>query len=68
MAARLMKRKNKLKATAVKIGSTIGRVDGAAHKAADRATTAAKVAKKELVGLSKHLSKSSQRVKVALKG
>jgi hypothetical protein len=67
MATRLTKR-NKLKATAVKIGSTIGKVDGAAHKAADRATTAAKVAKKELVGLSKHLSKSSQRVKVALKG
>jgi hypothetical protein len=67
MATRLTKRSN-LKVTAVKIGSTIGKLDGAAHKAAGRATTAAKVAKKEFVGLSKHLTKSSQRVKLALKG
>lgn len=67
MATRLVKR-NRLKATAVKIGSTMGKVDGAAHRAADRATTAAKVAKKELTGLSKHLNKSAKRVQVALKG
>ena len=67
MAIRTRKR-SKLKATAVKIGSTMGKVDGAAHKAAGIATTAVKVAKKEFAGLSKHLNKSSQRVKLALKG
>jgi hypothetical protein len=64
---RLAKR-NKLRTTAVKIGSTIGRVDGAAHKAARRARTAVKVAKREFVGLSKQLNKSSKRLTLALKG
>jgi hypothetical protein len=67
MATRLAKR-NKLKVAAVKIGSAIGKVDGAAHKAADRATTAVKVAKREVTGLSKHLNKSAKRLQVALKG
>lgn len=67
MATRMRKR-SKLKTTAAKIGSTIGKVDGAAHKAAGIATAAVKVAKKEFVGLSKHLNKSSQRMKLALKG
>lgn len=67
MAIRLAKR-NKLKATAVRIGSAIGKVDGAARKAARRATTAVKVAKREFTGLSKQLNKSSQRVKLALRG
>ena len=65
MATRSAKR-NKLKATAVKIGSTIGKVDGAAHLAVHRATAAMKVAKKEFIGLSKRLKKSSKRVKLAL--
>jgi hypothetical protein len=57
-----------LKSTAVKIGSAIGMVDGVAHKAARRATTAVKVAKRELAGLSKQLNKSSKRLTLALKG
>lgn len=67
MATRLAKR-NRLKSAAVKIGSTIGKVDGAAHDAAHRATSAVKVAKKEFTGLTKHLNKSAKRVQVALKG
>ena len=67
MAIRLTKR-NKLRATAVKIGSTVGKVDGAAHEAVHRAAAAAKVAKREFVGLSKQLNKSGKRLKLALKG
>jgi hypothetical protein len=69
MAARTrtMKR-NKLKTTAVKIGSAIGRVDGAAHNAARRAGTAVKVAKREFAGLSKQLNRSGKRLTLALKG
>lgn len=75
MAARTRTAKRKtlkttaaLKSTAVKIGSAMGRVDGAAHNVARRATTAVKVAKREFAGLSKQLNKSSKRVTLALKG
>ena len=66
--------KNRLKDAAVKIGSAVGRVDGAAHKAALKAAQAAKVARQELIDLEKHvdalkkqLKKSTKRLKSALK-
>jgi hypothetical protein len=66
LRSRLAKR-SKLKATAVKIGSTIGRVEGAAHQGARKAASAIKVAKTEISGLTKQLNKSSRRLKLALK-
>ena len=69
-----MARKNSLKDAAMKIGGAVGRMDGAAHKAASKAAKAAHVAKLELVELSKQvdalkkqLKKSSNRLKSALK-
>lgn len=69
-----MAKKNKLTEAAVKIGSAVGRVDGQAHKAMDKATHAAHVARLELTALSKQvdalkkqLLKSSNRLKSALK-
>ena len=65
---------SKLKDAAVTIGSAIGRADGTAHKAVHRAAKAAHVAKQELNALSKQvdalkkqLTKSTSRLKVALK-
>jgi hypothetical protein len=69
-----MAKKSKLKDAAVQIGSTIGRVDGQAHKAVYKAAKAAHVAKLELIALSKQvdalkkqLQKSSNKLKSALK-
>ena len=69
-----MAKKNKLRDAAVKIGSAAGRVDGTARKAAHKAAVAARVAKLELIELSKQvealkkqLAKSSKRLQSALK-
>jgi phage-related minor tail protein len=69
-----MAKKNRLRDAAVKIGSTVGKVDAAAHKAALKAARAAHVAKQELIELSKQvealkkqLKKSTQKLKGALK-
>jgi len=69
-----MAKKNKLKDAAVKIGSTAGMVDGTAHKAARKAAAAVRVAKLELIEVSKQvevlkkqLKKSSKRLQSALK-
>lgn len=69
-----MATKNKLKDAAVKIGAAVGKMDGTAHKAADKAVKAAHVARQELVELSKQvdvlkkrLTKSTKRLKSALK-
>jgi hypothetical protein len=70
--------KNRLRDAAVKIGSAVGKVDStahkAAHKAARKAARAAKVARQELVDLTKQvdalkrqLEKSTKRLKSALK-
>ena len=69
-----MAKKNELRDTAVRIGSAIGKVDSAAHKAALKAAGAAHVARQELTALGKQvdalkrqLEKSTQRLKSALK-
>ncbi len=69
-----MAKKNKLTDAAVQIGSVMGRVDGKAHKAVNKATKAAHVARLELIALSKQvdalkkqLKKSSSRLQSALK-
>jgi len=66
--------KNRLRNAAVKIGSAVGRIDGAAHKAALRAAQAAHVARQELIDLEKQvdalkrqLKKSAKRLRSALK-
>jgi len=66
--------KNRLRDAAVKIGSAVGKVDGRAHKAAFKAAKAARVAKLELIELSKQvdalkkqLEKSTKHLKNALK-
>lgn len=69
-----MAKKSMLKDAAVKIGSTAGKIDGKAHKAALKAATAAHVLREELAemakqvdALKKQLEKSSNRLKSALK-
>jgi hypothetical protein len=69
-----MAKKNRFKDAAMKIGSAVGRIDGTAHKAAYRAAKAARVAKLELIELSKQvnalkkqLEKSAKHLKNALK-
>ena len=64
---------NRLRDAAVKIGSAVGKVDSTAHKAALKAARAAKVARQELVDLTKQvdalkrqLMQSSKRLKTAL--
>ena len=69
-----MARENRLKDAAVKIGSTVGKADAAAHTAAHKAAKAAHVAKQELVELTKQvealnrqLKKSAKRLRRALR-
>jgi hypothetical protein len=69
-----MANKNKLRDAAVKIGSTVGKVDAAAHRAALKAARAAHVARQELIEVSKQvealksqLKKSTKKLKSALK-
>lgn len=69
-----MNKNNRFRDTAVKIGSAVGRLDGRAHKAAQKATKAAHVAKQELAEVTKQLdalkaqlAKSSKRLQAALK-
>ena len=69
-----MARNHKLKNAAVKIGTVVGKVDGKAHKSAQKAVRAVKVAKAELnelvkqvEALKKQLAKSSKRLQHALK-
>ena len=69
-----MAAKSKLTDAAVKIGSAVGKADGTAHKAANKALKAAHVARVELMELSKQvealkkqLKKSTGRLKSALK-
>ena len=66
--------KNRFRDAAMKIGSAVGRADATAHKAAYKAAKAARVAKLELIELSKQvdaltkqLKKSTQKLKNALK-
>jgi hypothetical protein len=72
--AKKSKLENRLTDAAVKIGSVAGKMDGTAHRTAEKATRAAKVAKKELVALGKQmdaltaqLKKSRERLQRALK-
>ena len=69
-----MAKKNKLRDAAVAIGSAVGKADGTAHKAVQKAANAAHVARLELIELSKQvdalkkqLTKSTKRLKSALK-
>jgi predicted translin family RNA/ssDNA-binding protein len=69
-----MAKKNKLRDAAVAIGSAVGKADGTAHYALHKAANAAQVAKQELSELSKQvdalkkqLTKSTNRLKSALK-
>jgi hypothetical protein len=69
-----MAKKNKLKDAAVKIGSAVGKAEGRAHQAAQKAAKAVDVAKLELIevtkqveALKKQLTKSSKRLQSALK-
>jgi hypothetical protein len=66
--------KSRFRDAAVKIGSAVGKADATAHRAAYKAAKAARVAKLELVELSKQvdalkkqLEKSAKRLKDALK-
>jgi len=66
-------KKSRLRDAAVKIGSTVGKADAAAHTAAHKAAMAAHVARQELVELGKQvdalkrqLKKSTKRLKRAL--
>jgi len=67
-------KKDRLRDTAVKIGTAAGRMDRKAHQAAQKAAKAAEVARGELRLLSKQvealknqLNKSAKRVQSALK-
>jgi hypothetical protein len=69
-----MAKKNKLRDAAVAIGSAVGRADGTAHHAVNKAAKAAHVARLELIALSKQvdalkkqLMKSTKRLKSALR-
>lgn len=69
-----MANRNRLRNAAVKIGSAVGKVDGAAHRAALKAAQAAHIAREELMdlekqvdALKKQLAKSTKRLKSALK-
>jgi hypothetical protein len=69
-----MAKKNTLRDAAVAIGSAVGKADGTAHHAVNKAAKAAHVARLELTALSKQvdalkkqLTKSTQRLKSALK-
>ena len=69
-----MNKNNRLRDTAMKIGAAAGRLDGRAHKAAQKATKAVHVAKAELAEVTKQLdalktqlAKSSKRLQAALK-
>jgi hypothetical protein len=69
-----MAKKSRLTTAAVQIGSAVGKVDGTAHRTADKAVKAAHVARQELMELSKQvdaltqqLKKSTKRLKAALK-
>jgi hypothetical protein len=70
----IMANKNKLKDAAMKIGRTVGRIDGTAHKAARKAAAAIDVAKgelndvtKQVEALKKQLAKSTKRLQAALR-
>jgi hypothetical protein len=65
---------NRLRDTAAKIGAAAGRLDGRAHKAAQKAAKAVSVAKvelaevtKQLEALKKQVAKSSKHLQAALK-
>jgi hypothetical protein len=62
-----MARKNKLKDTAVKIGSAVGRADGKAHKAVRVAKQELTELSKQVESLRKQLKKSTQKLQGALK-
>jgi predicted translin family RNA/ssDNA-binding protein len=70
----IMANKNKLKSAAARIGATVGRIDGTAHKAAHKASVALDVAKgelndvaKQVEALKKQLAKSSKKLQAALR-
>jgi hypothetical protein len=69
-----MNKNNRFREAAVKIGAAAGKLDGRAHKAAQKAAKAAHVAKLELAQVTKQLdalksqlAKSSKRLQAALK-
>lgn len=62
-----MAKKNKLKDTAVKIGSAVGRADGKAHKAARVAKEELAELTKQVNALKKQLQISTDKLKTALK-
>jgi hypothetical protein len=62
-----MAKKSSLKDTAVKIGSAVGKADGAAHKAVRIAKQELAEMEKQVDALKKQLKKSSQALKKALK-
>lgn len=62
-----MARKNSLKATAVKIGSAVGRLDGKAHKAANVARQELAELSKQVESLKKQIEKSTKKLQSALK-
>ena len=62
-----MAKKNKLKDTAVKIGSAVGKADGKAHKAAHVAKEELAELTKQVEALKKQLIISTNKLKSALK-
>ena len=62
-----MASKNKFKDVAVKIGSTVGRADGKAHKAVQVARQELIELEKQVGALKKQLAKSSKNLRAALK-
>lgn len=62
-----MANKSKLKDTAVKIGSAVGKADGKAHKAVKVAKEELAELTKQVNALKKQLKTSSQKLKTALK-
>ena len=69
-----MNKNNRFRDTAMKIGAAAGRLDGKAHKAAQKAVKAVSVAKvelaqvtKQLEALKKQVAKSSKHLQAALK-
>lgn len=58
---------NRLKDTAVKIGSAVGKADGRAHKAAKVAKEELAELTKQVDALRKQLKKSTDKLKSALK-
>lgn len=69
-----MAKKNRLTSTAVRIGSTVGKADGAAHRTAHKITNAVHLAQQELADLTKQveafkrqLKKSTKKLKRALR-